>query len=74
LPFRLTQALTKNCILSVNEGFSRERTQFTTDNDVSTGYIEEAKKPTVDQVANMKLATEAVEAAGGGVTIGNCKE
>jgi NitT/TauT family transport system substrate-binding protein len=68
------EALTKNCILSVNEGFSRERTQFTTDNDVSNGDIEEAKKPTVDQVANMKLATEAVEAAGGRVTIGNCKE
>ena len=32
------------------------------------------KKPTVEQVANIKLAQEAVEAAGGPVTIGNCKD
>jgi NitT/TauT family transport system substrate-binding protein len=67
-------ALTKNCIWSVNEGFTPERTQFTTDNDVSNGYIEDAKKPTVDQVVDMKLATQAVEAAGGRVTIGKCEE
>ena len=30
------------------------------------------QKPTVDQVANMKLAGEAVAKAGGRVTIGNC--
>jgi ABC-type nitrate/sulfonate/bicarbonate transport system substrate-binding protein len=65
---------TKHCVWSVNEGFNPERTQWTTDNDVANGYIDAAKKPTVDQVTDMKLATEAVEAAGGRVTIGNCTE
>ena len=36
--------------------------------------IDKDKKPTVDQVANIQLAKEAVEAAGGPVTIGNCKD
>ena len=66
--------LTKHCIWSVNEGFSRERTQWTIDNNVANGFIDEPKKPTVDQVVNMKLATDAVEAAGGRVTIGKCTE
>ena len=44
------------------------------DNSVANGDIEEAKKPTVEQVANVALATEAVEAAGGRVTIGKCTE
>ena len=30
------------------------------------------KKPTFDKVVDMKLAKEAVEAAGGRVTIGKC--
>src|SRR5262249_42282769 len=65
---------TKRCVWSVNEGFNPERTQWTSDNDVANGYIDAAKKPTVDQVTDMKLATEAVEAAGGRVKIGNCTE
>lgn len=65
--------ITKSCALSVNEGFDPGRTQWTIDYDVSTGDIEAAKKPTVDQVADIKLASEAVELAGGRVTIGNCK-
>jgi NitT/TauT family transport system substrate-binding protein len=65
---------TDHCIWSVNEGFNSERTQWTTDNNVANGYIDAAKKPTVDQVTNMKLATEAVQAAGGRVTIGKCTE
>jgi NitT/TauT family transport system substrate-binding protein len=65
---------TKNCVWSVNEGFDRERTQWSIDNSVANGDIEEAKKPTPDQVVDMSLATEAVEAAGGRVTIGKCTE
>ena len=65
---------TDHCIWSVNEGFNPERTQWTTDNNVANGYIDAAKKPTVDQVTNVKLATEAVQAAGGRVTIGKCTE
>jgi NitT/TauT family transport system substrate-binding protein len=36
--------------------------------------IDKDKKPTVEQVANIQLAKEAVEAAGGPITIGNCKD
>jgi hypothetical protein len=35
--------------------------------------VEEAKKPTVERVANIKLAEEALKEAGGPMTIGNCK-
>jgi NitT/TauT family transport system substrate-binding protein len=66
--------LTKHCVWSVNEGFDPKRTQWTIDYSVSTGDIEASKKPTVEQVADIKLASEAVERAGGRVTVGNCKE
>jgi hypothetical protein len=65
---------TKHCVWSVNEGFSAKRTQWTIDNDVANGYIDEAKKPTVEQVVNMRIANEAVAAAGGRVIIGGCTE
>jgi hypothetical protein len=66
--------LTRNCVWSVNEGFTPERTQWTIDYDVSIGDLDQAHKPTVDRVFNKALAAEAVEAAGGRVTIGACKE
>jgi hypothetical protein len=65
---------TRNCIWSVNEGLTAKRTQWSIDNSVANGDIEEAKKPSVEQVANLALAREAVEAAGGRVTIGDCTE
>ena len=65
---------TKNCVWSVNTGFDPKRTQWSIDNSAENGDIEAAKKPSVEQVANMKLAEEAVELAGGRVTIGNCAE
>src|SRR5262245_35890739 len=65
---------TKNCVWSVNSGFDRKRTQWSIDNSVANGDVEAAKKPTVEQVANMKLADEAVALAGGPVKIGNCME
>jgi NitT/TauT family transport system substrate-binding protein len=65
--------LTKNCVWSVNAGFDPERTQWTIENSVENGDVPKNKKPTVEQVANLKLAQEAVEAAGGPVTIGECK-
>jgi NitT/TauT family transport system substrate-binding protein len=64
---------TKNCVWSVNSGFDPKRTEWTIENSIANGDIDKAKKPTAEQVANMKLANEAVEAAGGPVTIGNCK-
>ena len=67
-------ALTKSCIWSVNQGFDRARTQWTIDNDVMHGDIDAAKKPTVEDVIDQKLADEALKAAGGPVTIGSCKD
>jgi NitT/TauT family transport system substrate-binding protein len=66
--------LTKNCVWSVNTGFDPARTQWSIDNSAENGDIDKEKKPTVEQVANIQLAKEAVEAAGGPVTIGNCKD
>ncbi len=66
--------LTKNCVWSVNTGFDPARTQWSIDNSAENGDIEKDRKPTVEQVANIQLAKEAVEAAGGPVTIGNCKD
>jgi NitT/TauT family transport system substrate-binding protein len=65
---------TKNCVWSVNSGFTEKRTQWSIDNSVENGDIAADKKPTIEQVANAKLADEAVELAGGKVTIGNCTE
>jgi hypothetical protein len=58
----------------VNEGFSARRTQWTIDNDVANGYIDQTRKPTVEQVVDMQIANEAVAAAGGRVIIGGCTE
>jgi len=66
--------LTKNCVWSVNTGFDPARTQWSIDNSAENGDIEKDRKPTVEQVANIQLAKEAVEAAGGPVTIDNCKD
>jgi ABC-type nitrate/sulfonate/bicarbonate transport system substrate-binding protein len=65
---------TKHCVWSVNEGFDPKRTQWSIDNSVANGDIDAAKKPGVEQVADIAFAKEAVEAAGGRVTIGNCTE
>src|SRR5215471_3238740 len=66
--------LTKNCVWSVNGGLDPKRTQWTIDNSAENGDIEKDKKPSVEQVANFALAKEAVEAAGGPATLGNCKD
>jgi NitT/TauT family transport system substrate-binding protein len=65
---------TKNCIWAINTGFDPKRTEWTIQNSVENGDIEKNKVPTVEQVSNAKLAQEAVEAAGGPVTIGSCKD
>ena len=45
---------TKNCVWSVNTGFDPKRTQWTIDNSVENGDIEKDKKPSVEQVTNMR--------------------
>ena len=64
--------LTKNCVWSVNEGLDPKRTEWSIQNSIENGDIKPEQKPTVEQVANMALAREAVEKAGGRVAIGNC--
>jgi NitT/TauT family transport system substrate-binding protein len=63
---------TKNCVWSVNDGFSKERTQWSIDNDVANGFIAADKKPSVDSVFDEKLSAEALSKVGGRVTIGKC--
>jgi ABC-type nitrate/sulfonate/bicarbonate transport system substrate-binding protein len=66
------ETLTKNCVWGVNEGFDQKRTEFTVDMDVAAGDIDAAKKPKFEQVVDMSMAKEVVEAAGGRVTINGC--
>jgi NitT/TauT family transport system substrate-binding protein len=66
--------LTKNCVLSVNSGFVRERTEWTHQNNIDIGDIPAEKKLTFDQIADHQLADEAVASLGGPVTINACKD
>jgi NitT/TauT family transport system substrate-binding protein len=66
--------LTKNCVWSINGGLDPARTAWTIDNSAENGDIDKDKKPSAEQVANFALAKEAVDAAGGPVSIGNCKD
>ena len=66
--------LTRNCVWSVNGGLDPKRTAWSIDNSAENGDIEKDKKPPAEQVANFALAKEAVDAAGGPVTVGNCKD
>jgi NitT/TauT family transport system substrate-binding protein len=64
----------KSCVWAVNEGFERARTEWTHENEIALGDIPKEKRLGFDQIVDMKLASEAVEAAGGRVTIGACKD
>src|SRR3989440_676259 len=66
--------ITKGCMLSVNEGFVRARTEWTHQNNIDIGDIEPDKKLAFEQIADVSIAKDAVEKAGGRVTIGNCKD
>jgi NitT/TauT family transport system substrate-binding protein len=66
--------LTKNCVLSVNTGFVRERTEWTHQNGIDIGDIPPDKKLGFDQITDHKLAEEAVASLGGPVTIHGCKD
>jgi ABC-type nitrate/sulfonate/bicarbonate transport system substrate-binding protein len=66
--------LTKNCVWSINGGLDPVRTAWTIDNSAENGDIDKDKKPSAEQVANFALAKEAVDAAGGPVSIGHCKD
>jgi NitT/TauT family transport system substrate-binding protein len=66
--------LTKHCVWSVNSGFDRARTEWTVQNAIDDGDIELARRPSFEQVVAVTLANDAVAAAGGPTTIGNCKD
>ena len=66
--------ITKGCMLSVNSGFVRERTEWTHQNNIDIGDIPPEKKLTFDQIADHRLAEEAVASLGGPVTIDTCKD
>ncbi len=66
--------LIKNCVWSVNTGFSRDRTEWSIQNGVENGDIPPDKKPTYDQVVDVKLGQEALKAAGGPTKIKGCSD
>jgi NitT/TauT family transport system substrate-binding protein len=68
------EQITKGCIWSVNVGFDKERTEFTMQRDIDTGDVEASKRLPFEQIADLKLAQEAVEKAGGPTTINGCKD
>jgi len=64
--------LVKNCVWSVNTGFSKERTEWSIQNGIENGDIQPDKRPTYEQVVDVKLGEEALKAAGGPTKIGSC--
>jgi ABC-type nitrate/sulfonate/bicarbonate transport system substrate-binding protein len=64
--------LVKNCVWSVNTGFSKERTEWSIQNGIENGDIQADKKPTYEQVVDVKLGEEALKATGGPTKIGSC--
>ncbi len=66
--------LTKNCVWSVNTGFSRDRTEWSINNGIENGDIQADKKPSYEQVVDVKLGEEALAAAGGATKIQNCAD
>ena len=66
--------LVKNCVWSVNTGFSKERTEWSIQNGINNGDIPADKKPTYDQVVDVQLGEEALKAAGGPTKIGSCAD
>lgn len=66
--------LVKNCVWAVNTGFSKDRTDWSIQNGVDNGDIQADKKPTYEQVVDVKLGEEALKAAGGSKKIGACAD
>jgi len=64
--------LAKNCVWGVNTGFSRDRTEWSINNAIENGDIQPDKKPSYEQVVDIKLGEEALAAVGGATKIRNC--
>jgi len=65
--------LTDNCIWTVNTGFDKARMEWTAENSVKNGDVEEAKKPTFDQLVDSSISEDALKLVGGPIEIGKCK-
>lgn len=66
--------LTKNCVWSVNTGFSKERTEWSIENAIENGDLQADKRPSYDQVVEIKLGDEALKAVGGPTKIRGCSD
>ena len=66
--------LVKNCVWAVNTGFSKERTEWSIQNGIENGDIQADKKPSYEQVVDVKLGDEALKAAGGAKKLGACAD
>jgi ABC-type nitrate/sulfonate/bicarbonate transport system substrate-binding protein len=66
--------ITKRCIWSVNDGFDKARTLWSIQFAIDNGDIQASRRPTFEDVVDMSLAKDALAAAGGPVTINNCKD
>jgi NitT/TauT family transport system substrate-binding protein len=66
--------LARNCVWSVNTGFSKERTEWSIQNGIENGDIQADKRPTYEQVVDVKLGEEALKAVGGPTKIGACAD
>jgi NitT/TauT family transport system substrate-binding protein len=67
-------SLVKNCVWAVNTGFSKDRTEWSIQNGIENGDIQADKRPTYEQVVDVKLGDEALKAAGGAKKIGACAD
>ncbi|MGE5851910.1 MAG: ABC transporter substrate-binding protein, partial [Deltaproteobacteria bacterium] len=66
--------LIKNCVWSVNTGFSKDRTEWSVENAIENGDIPAEKKPSYDRIVDIKLGEEALKAAGGPTKIQGCAD
>ena len=66
--------LTKNCVWSVNTGFSKERTEWSIENAIENGDLPADKRPSYDQVVEIKLGEEALKTVGGPTKIRGCSD
>jgi NitT/TauT family transport system substrate-binding protein len=66
--------ITQNCGWSVNTGFNPASTLWTEQHDIDDGDIDATKHLAFDQIVDVKLAHDALAAAGGPTAIGKCKE
>ncbi|MGN6735936.1 MAG: ABC transporter substrate-binding protein [Candidatus Binatia bacterium] len=66
--------LVKNCVWSVNTGFSKDRTEWSVENAIENGDIPAEKKPNYDRIVDIKLGEEALKAAGGSTKIQGCAD